>query len=204
MAEVLQASEKLKTRLLATLPGEITTAKRDLARRKAGRITKSNSVGNPDRNNPAGPLVYTFARPEDKRVSVEEKSEEIARLEVKLAMARDPGAVPVPLAHEGEIQAGLIRRIACLKVSQVVDENSMIGTAYLGFGDSETSYAPGQGVDVYVTGMSTAGITDGARIVGGSQAFQIAGAKRYETVIGGSRTVLELRPFDVEPWIDRD
>lgn len=73
------------------------------------------------------------------------------------------------------------------KVVQVVDDRSMLIMPYLG----------GQQLLILVRGASTAAVADGL-MYAFPDVFEVTGTHRYETVGGGSRTVLVIEPFDIK------
>ena len=134
--------------------------------------------------------------------------DEIAKEYVELCMN--------PRDVQGVLDAGKIRRIDTIKsnltgrsreralVAQVVDANTMRikvtkepqvnaipkpGGGFLKL-HAETQY-------FYVEGIPTQTLTDGARIDGiGAWVFDATGTKTYETVAGGSNTIVLLKTID--------
>lgn len=51
--------------------------------------------------------------------------------------------------------------------------------------------------------FDASGVTDGAAISIKDRVFQVVGTRTYKTVIGGTKTLYELRPFDVTPFANR-
>jgi len=125
--------------------------------------------------------------------------DEIAKEYVELCMN--------PRDVQGVLDAGKIRRIQFYegaRVSQVLDANTMRikvtkepqvnaipkpGGGFLKL-HAETQY-------FYVEGIPTQTLTDGARIDGiGAWVFDATGTKTYETVAGGSNTIVLLKTID--------
>lgn len=95
------------------------------------------------------------------------------------------------------------------RVLQVVDESNMLITSHgnevlsmedqlLGLVPSAFPYV-NKSVEavVWVTGIRTAGITDGTYTKLG-QVFEVSGTKKYETAIGASKTVFVISPFSIQ------
>jgi len=55
------------------------------------------------------------------------------------------------------------------------------------------------GISFWVSNVNTLAIADGAQI-SGDQFYEVIGTRQYSTVLGASKTVLEIQPFDLSPY----
>lgn len=80
-----------------------------------------------------------------------------------------------------------------LKVFQIVDASNMIAEIKLPY--LAGSVWTNKEATVWISGISTAGLTDGKRC-SFKVVFEVCGTKTYATALGGSKTIFELRPSD--------
>lgn len=157
--------------------------------------------------------------PKTKRVSTLEQQygggrrRDAKRIRSLQAMLKKAKASPheMPKLYLWDLAVGDIGRLAGglpssddprenrFQVLQVVDDDSMLIQSH---GKGYTGNAANVAIrrvqkTAWVSGVSTAGITDDEYIPL-SQVFEVKGTKRYQTALGGSSTVFELRPFAIQ------
>ncbi len=82
-----------------------------------------------------------------------------------------------------ELQQGSIGTLGDPRVFQISDDHQMI-------------IQTGAGVSIWLAGVSTKGIVDGA-FINPAGLFQITGTKRYDTAMGSQKTILLAEPLDI-------
>lgn len=190
--EALDRSIVLKAEMVKSLPEAITQAKADLVNRKTGRIVAGQ--------NSRGRAGYVFPDKDAKAKSIADAQGTIDALADTLAKAKDPKTIRIDWLREKDLHVGGIGKIRHAKVTQVVGDTQMlvaVNPADTGSGDG---YLLGT-KDFFIDGASTKDLEDGAEITSSTITFRITGTYRYQTAIGGTRTVLKLEPFKIRDWV---
>lgn len=193
---------------------------RDLKLRRSGRIV-------PDPSQPAvryvadaKPPHYEFATRDDKAEAIRacRAAEDAARADARYFSRDDIFVQPViddfRLGAMGRIRIDDHHRYLAL---QVVDDSDVLvqcqyrreGLIYKG-GDRNvlSSYGPDltwqDGGTIWVEGVDTSGMRDGAAIDLSGAAFLIDRSRTYDAAGGGTNTVLNVRRLELEKWLPHD
>lgn len=120
------------------------------------------------------------------------KGKEAAECRQKIADARK-GLLPCyDYIKEGNVEKGTIALLPLIYVSQVIDGKNAIVELV-----NEGKQA------VWLSGFDTSEFVDGKMYGGQAEAVWIKGTKRYQTAIGGSKTVYILERFDINDYLEQ-
>ena len=118
------------------------------------------------------------------------------------------GELPVPIMDPFSLRVGQIGRFdmraLTVKAAQVlapdqmhvVPERTATRINFIGL-EARQSFFTEVGDRILVKGVSTAGITDG-RSVNPGNVFEVTGTESYRTVVGSTKTIFVVEPFDME------
>jgi len=142
----------------------------------------------------------TFTTDAEKEVAVRAAQE---RLEEAQQITRGQRLVPAKLPYE-KLAVGQMGTLVDdrVRVRQVVDKSSLLGEVTLSYQTYEVvgrTALPEQKFRdelVWISGVSTETFVDG-KLATLPQVFWVCGTKQYNTALGGTKTVLELRAVDV-------
>lgn len=194
-----EASEKLRKEVAREGAKLITLATEKLREVESARVERGSSssvVTHGSRH------TYKFGTPEEKAEAIAKRKADLQKAKAGVAMARAGTLLLNDKLTAEEMSVGGVGEIFDMKVAQVINENSFLASVSA-FSDKAGSGGRIERVDVIVRGMSTRKLVDGVEAKVDGQAFRIGGTERYVTVVGGSRTVLSMEPFDLEKWVDR-
>lgn len=184
LKKVIEAGESHRKAMIESLERSIDRDRANIVLMKKG--TLAPGPGTMLSKDAAGRTVYKFPSKRDKDRAIAVKQEKLAghESELKAIRAAKHVAPRVTLDKMNVGDIGIVtdngRRELLVKIQQVVDADNVI-----------VSY----GQEWLWLKIPTAGFVDG-RTLTLDKTMEVTGTRRYSTVVGGSKTVFVLVPFE--------
>lgn len=151
-----------------------------------GRITGKDSQVSGRRR---GTTIYTFRDEASKQQERDRWQKEIDWCDDQINNPIRPPILPIQHLREGAVgilgvnQYGAQRELSAIRILQVVDEENFMADA--------------KGIRIWVTGISTANLTDDALLSIKGRVFVGVGTQRYSTVLGAAKQIDKIRLYDM-------
>lgn len=173
------ASKQFREIELTDERAQVKRLERELAARKRALVNKATYENGTRRV--SGRLLYPTAKAKADAVAAAQA--ELDRRSKNIELMEAGKAYPVPRFTTKGWKVGAVGYAGPIDVQQVVSADEFLGQIYV------------NDLPVWVSGIPTEGLVDGARIKTEGFVIELAKTRTYTTALGASRTVFEARPI---------